>query len=242
MPSWFAALAGAPRGAGSSSCASSSMNAPVPRGSSKYDGRLLDLAVEAELLAGLTGRGTVEHRPEAEHVLVERLRTREVRYADGHEPDPVGPDFHELDECAVGIFHHHGTDRWAAFHDRLVGRPVGGDPRGDEAPEHVVEVAHVEADPVVAEVGGGVRRAQRRRDHPLEQIDHEAGAEAAGVVEDPRIPLRLVEAERRAVLGAVGLGVRRRRQSEEIPVEDERPLEVRAVHVHMEGLRHADRH
>jgi hypothetical protein len=36
MPSWFAADAGGPDGGGSRSCNSSSMNAPVPRGSSRY--------------------------------------------------------------------------------------------------------------------------------------------------------------------------------------------------------------
>ena len=99
-----------------------------------------------------------------------------------------------------------------------------------------------EAQPVQAEL---VRRARGAaggaRLLPLEQVDRRA-RDAAFVVEQVRVPLHAPGQAESAPVLRHGLGVRERREADEVAVERERAREIGAVRVDVDGREQRQRH
>ena len=122
-----------------------------------------------------------------------------------------------------------------------MGRAEAVDTGLEETAVRFVEIRAHEAEAREPEGAGNRWRPCGTWYLPLEQVERDTVVPAVAG-EDPRVPLRLLESERLARLRSLRRGVRALREPEDVAVERERSVQVRAVHIQMEHPRHTDRH
>ena len=94
-----------------------------------------------------------------------------------------------------------------------------------------VEIGHRDAETAESGIGDALAwLALRARYLPFEQIEDDALV-AVVAVQDPRVPLHLLEPEGGAGLRGIGLRPRAFAQADAVAVEGERAFEIRAVDV-----------
>ena len=104
------------------------------------------------------------------------------------------------------------------------------------------QVVREDAQPAKAQLSDRRRRRPRRPGHlPLQQIQHHP-TRSIVARHDPRVPLHLVQPERPTRLRPLRPSPNRRLQPHQIPIEPQRPLQIRTIHIHMKKPQRPYRH